>query len=64
MVCKAVVSIPLARGEVNRLSCEDGNEPLFGLVKRPDSLNILSTARLSETSLVRGFSIQCNNTLA
>jgi hypothetical protein len=33
MVCKAVVSIPLARGEVHRLSCEDGSEPLLVSVK-------------------------------
>ena len=38
MLCVAAVSVPLARGEVHRLSCEDGNEPFFGLVKRPGIL--------------------------
>jgi len=33
MLCKAVVSIPLARGEVQRLSCEDANEPFLGSLK-------------------------------
>jgi len=37
---------------------------LFGLVKAGNSLNIQVTACLSETTLVRGFSVQYNNTLA